>query len=257
MFLNANHLNTVPFPITDANNMSIAMSFDPTRPPPIFFQQTLPSSLSAPPRPLLHQHPQVRIADKDFHAEFDCFQPTDADLRPEDMDADSRQSSLSHHRYDRRRSRSRSREPKRSRSSASFSDRHDSGASRRKETERRRKGLFLPLKEDHLVGTLAFVDPNCDRLSFVRRLVSSRTLRLGHFSKMISEVDLREHLEPHGDINDINVSIERILFGHCSISFIEYSAVRLCIRVLQRTSGCSALFRENERFPFSRQSDSS
>ena len=47
MLINPNHSNTVSFPITDANNMPISMSFDPTRPPPIFFQQPLPLSLSA------------------------------------------------------------------------------------------------------------------------------------------------------------------------------------------------------------------
>ena len=49
MLLDPLHGNTVSFPVTDANNMSISMSFDPTRPPPIFFQQPLPSSLSARP----------------------------------------------------------------------------------------------------------------------------------------------------------------------------------------------------------------
>lgn len=47
MLINPNHANTVSFPVTDANNMSMSMSFDPTRPPPIFFQQPLPSSLSS------------------------------------------------------------------------------------------------------------------------------------------------------------------------------------------------------------------
>jgi hypothetical protein len=46
MLINPNHSNTVSFPITDANNMSISMSFDPTRPPPIFYQQPLPSSIT-------------------------------------------------------------------------------------------------------------------------------------------------------------------------------------------------------------------
>ena len=78
--------------------------------------------------------------------------------------------------------------------------------------ERRRKGL-PPLKEDHLVGTLKRVD----RLeSYLVCLVSSRTLWLGHLPKMISEIDLREHLEPHGEINDINVSIDGIELDECT-----------------------------------------
>ena len=37
--------------------------------------------------------------------------------------------------------------------------------------------------------------------------MSSRTIWLGHLSKMITEADLREHLEPYGEISDINVKI--------------------------------------------------
>lgn len=51
MLINPNHANTVSFPIADANTIPISMSFDPTRPPPIFFQQPLPSSLSSQPQP--------------------------------------------------------------------------------------------------------------------------------------------------------------------------------------------------------------
>jgi RNA recognition motif-containing protein len=36
-------------------------------------------------------------------------------------------------------------------------------------------------------------------------LVSSRTLWLGHLPKMINEIDVREQLEPYGEISDINV----------------------------------------------------
>jgi hypothetical protein len=36
-------------------------------------------------------------------------------------------------------------------------------------------------------------------------LVSSRTLWVGHLPKMITEADVREQLEPHGEISDINV----------------------------------------------------
>ena len=36
-------------------------------------------------------------------------------------------------------------------------------------------------------------------------LVSSRTLWIGHLSKMIAEADLREELGPYGEISDINV----------------------------------------------------
>lgn len=36
-------------------------------------------------------------------------------------------------------------------------------------------------------------------------LVSSRTLWIGHLSKMITEADLREELGPYGEISDINV----------------------------------------------------
>ena len=46
MLINPPHPNTVSFPMTDMNNMSISMSFDPSHPPPIFFQQPLPSSMS-------------------------------------------------------------------------------------------------------------------------------------------------------------------------------------------------------------------
>ncbi len=45
MLINPNHSNTVSFPMVDANNMPISMTFDTTRPPPIFFQQPLPSAL--------------------------------------------------------------------------------------------------------------------------------------------------------------------------------------------------------------------
>ncbi|CAF4395534.1 unnamed protein product, partial [Rotaria sordida] len=86
----------------------------------------------------------------------------------------------------------------RTRSSSNSINRRDSAASRLKETEkreRRRKGL-PPLKEDHLV-------------------VSSRTLWLGHLPKIISEIDLREQLEPHGEISDINVNL---LNRYCKIS---------------------------------------
>jgi len=38
--------------------------------------------------------------------------------------------------------------------------------------------------------------------------VSSRTVWLGHLPKMITEIDLREHLETHGEINDINVRFQ-------------------------------------------------
>jgi len=51
--------NTVSFPMTDANNMSIPMSFDPAHPPPIFFQQPLPSSLSMQQINYNHPHPQM------------------------------------------------------------------------------------------------------------------------------------------------------------------------------------------------------
>jgi len=61
MLINPNHSNTVSFPITDANNMSISMSFDPTRPPPIFFQQPLPLSLSG--QQQQQQHHQINYDD--------------------------------------------------------------------------------------------------------------------------------------------------------------------------------------------------
>jgi hypothetical protein len=63
MLINPNHSNTVSFPITDANNMSISMSFDPTHPPPIYFQQPLPSSLSVPPPPVPQRHHQMNYND--------------------------------------------------------------------------------------------------------------------------------------------------------------------------------------------------
>jgi hypothetical protein len=49
---------------------------------------------------------------------------------------------------------------------------------------------------------------------FVISIVSSRTLWLGHLPKMISEIELREQLEPHGEINDINVNLilNKIIF---------------------------------------------
>jgi hypothetical protein len=90
----------------------------------------------------------------------------------------------------------------------SSNNRRDSAASRLKEAERRerrRKGL-PPLKEDHLVGKLNHF--KIKHLSlFMVFVVSSRTLWLGHLPKMISEMELREHLEPHGEINDINVNL--------------------------------------------------
>ena len=48
MLINPNHTNTVTFPMTDANNIPMTMSFDPSHPPPILFQQPLPSSLTVP-----------------------------------------------------------------------------------------------------------------------------------------------------------------------------------------------------------------
>lgn len=66
MLINPNHGNTVSFPITDANNMPISMSFDPSHPPPIFFQQPLPSSLTIPPA-LTQQQQQQQINYADSH----------------------------------------------------------------------------------------------------------------------------------------------------------------------------------------------
>ncbi|CAF1958022.1 unnamed protein product [Rotaria magnacalcarata] len=212
MLINPNHANTVSFPVTDANNLSMSMSFDPTRPPPIFFQQPLPSSLSS-------QQQQINY---DATRQM-LHQPIDVDLRPEDMEADNSDehhhhrmtSSPSRHRYNRRRSRSRSRsrEPKRTRSSSNSMNRRDSAASRLKETEkreRRRKGL-PPLKEDHLV-------------------VSSRTLWLGHLPKIISEIDLREQLEPHGEISDINHIPPR---GCAFVCFKERSDASRCLEKMK------------------------
>ncbi|CAF0820081.1 unnamed protein product [Rotaria sordida] len=218
MLINPNHSNTVSFPITDANNMSISMSFDPTRPPPIFFQQPLPSSLSS-------QQQQQQQINYDANRQM-LHQPIDVDLRPEDMEADNSDehhhhqrmsSSPSRHHYNRRRSRSRSRsrsrESKRTRSSSNSINRRDSAASRLKETEkreRRRKGL-PPLKEDHLV-------------------VSSRTLWLGHLPKIISEIDLREQLEPHGEISDINHIPPR---GCAFVCFKERSDASRCLEKMK------------------------
>ncbi|CAF0840128.1 unnamed protein product [Didymodactylos carnosus] len=170
-------------------NTSFPISFDPNRPPPVYYpnaQQTLPSSTEQ------QQH------EYNYPTSYQQLphEPNDVDLRPEDMDADSFEESPqpfgandSHYSRGNRRSRSRSdsRDRKRQRSSSGSINRRDAAASRLKETERkerRRKGL-PPLKEDHLV-------------------VSSRTLWLGHLPKMVSESDLRETLEPHGEINDIN-----------------------------------------------------
>jgi hypothetical protein len=52
--------------MTDANNIPISMSFDPSHPPPIFFQQPLPSSLSIPP-PQVPQHHPHQINYNDNH----------------------------------------------------------------------------------------------------------------------------------------------------------------------------------------------
>ncbi|CAF4599067.1 unnamed protein product [Rotaria sp. Silwood1] len=221
MLLNPNHANTVSFPLTDANNMPISMSFDPTRPPPIFFQQPLPSSLSA--QQQQQPQPQQQI-NYDTNRQM-LHQPIDVDLRPEDMEADNSDdyhhhgmsSSPSRHHYNRRRSRSRSRsrsrESKRTRSSSNSMNRRDSAASRLKDTERRerrRKGL-PPLKEGHLV-------------------VSSRTLWLGHLPKIISEIDLREQLEPHGEINDINHIPPR---GCAFVCFKERSDASRCLEKMK------------------------
>lgn len=55
MLINPNHTNTVTFPMTDANNIPMTMSFDPSHPPPILFQQPLPSSLTIPTQQQQHQ----------------------------------------------------------------------------------------------------------------------------------------------------------------------------------------------------------
>ncbi|CAF0841523.1 unnamed protein product [Didymodactylos carnosus] len=178
-------------------NVLFPMSFDPSRPPPVFYQNAQQTLL-----PSTQQYPQQQNLqqqhDYSHHTSHrrPSHEPNDVDLRPEDMDADSFDESPQpprtndrHYPRGHRRSRSRSgsRDRKRQRSSSGSANKRDAAASRLKETERkerRRKGL-PPLKEDHLV-------------------VSSRTLWLGHLPKMITEMDLRETLEPHGEINDIN-----------------------------------------------------
>lgn len=70
--MNPIHTNTVSFPMTDANNIPMTMSFDPSHPPPILFQQPLPSSLTVPPSIQQHYNDhhrmlhQVRWKTRDF-----------------------------------------------------------------------------------------------------------------------------------------------------------------------------------------------
>ena len=52
--------------------LPMSMSFDPTRPPPIFFQQPLPSSLSAP-QPQLNLDNNRQILNQVCKAECMCF----------------------------------------------------------------------------------------------------------------------------------------------------------------------------------------
>ncbi|CAF1420059.1 unnamed protein product [Adineta ricciae] len=214
ILINPNHANTVAFPMPNANNIPIPMAFDPTQPPPMFFQQPLPSSMPAQ-QQQLPPPPQINYD----RTRSTMHQAADVDLRPEDMDADKPDQhrhthmslSPSHRQYNRRRSRSRSqdRDSKRTRSSSNSMDRRDSATTRLQEAEKRerqRKGL-PPLKEGFLV-------------------VSSRTLWLGHLPKIISEIDLRETLEPHGKIEDINNIPPR---GCAFICFKERSDAARCL----------------------------
>ncbi|UJR30075.1 hypothetical protein I4U23_017618 [Adineta vaga] len=207
ILINPNHTNTISFPMTNSNNMPISMPFDPTHPPPIFYQQQLSTSISTQ-QPMNYDHTHSMLR-----------QPIDVDLRPEDMDADNTDQrrpthmsiSPSHRHYNRRRSRSPSpvRDSKRTRSSSNSLDRRDSATTRLQEAEKRerqRKGL-PPLKEGYLV-------------------VSSRTLWLGHLPKIISEIDLRETLEPHGQIEDINNIPPR---GCAFICFKQRSDAARCL----------------------------